>query len=275
MSAVPPRARLKSVHWAGRYTWLFAGLTVVTAGVLIKFGLYTALPGYLSVLLTFGLMVPIWVGVRLDRNARIKKMLGQFSYLGFMECQVEELEEELLEALETMEPIEFPSSSIRFASRGLVDEREVVLLELSYEDGNSNLTYTGCATWIPLALPKTLIRRRTLKDRFSKQETIGDPGFDKQRVIQSEYPDAVLPSVRHLSNWFVTDRSQISSFRMGQPPGRVEQWFFNDHWVVLVDQGSAYAKQHLSMAEFLSAFALELEGHFYSDHGRNNSPVDY
>jgi hypothetical protein len=275
MRAVPPRARLKSIHWAGRYTWLLAGLTVIAAGVLMKIGLYTALPGYLSVLLTFGLMVPIWIGVRLDRNARIQSMLGHFADQGFIKCQVNELEEELLHALEMMKPIDFPAERIRFASRGLVDDREVVLLELFFEDGNSNLTYTGCAAWIPFALPKTLIRRRSLKDRFCKQEIIGDPSFDKQRVIQSENHDAISPLLCPLSAWFVTDKSQISSFRMGQPPGKVEQWFFNEHWIILVDQGSAYVKQHLSMAEFLSAFVIELEAQFYSKHDRNDAPENY
>lgn len=258
---IPERARLKSIHWAGRYTWMLAGLTVVAAGVLIKFGLYTALPGSLSILLTFVLMGPVWLGVRLDRAARIKKMLGQFSDHGFIDCEVDELEDEIVDSLELMEPTGFSSAGIRFASRGIVNDREVVLIELSVEDGDSNLTYTGCAAWSPLAFPKTLIRRRTFKDRFSKQDKLGDRDFDKQRIFQSENPEYVSELLLPICSWFVTNRSQISSFRMGQPPGKVEQWFFHNHWIILVDQGSAYVKQHLSMAEFLSAFVESLENH--------------
>ncbi len=265
MSAIPPRARLKSIHWAGRYTWLMAALVVITAGVLIQLGIYTALPTHLSVLLSFALMTPVWLGVHLDRKARIRGMLDQFSALGFIECQSDELEVDLLEALESMEPHTFPIETIRFASNGVVQDREVVLLELFTDIDNHTHTFTGCAVWVPFVLPRTRIRRRTFKDRFSKQEGLGESGFDKQRIFASENPDLISSVIREVARWFVTDKSQISSFRMGQPPGKVEQWSFSGQWIILIDQGSAYVKQHMSMARFLTTFVKEFEERWHED----------
>jgi len=244
-----------------------AALTVVTAGVLMKLGLYTGIPAYFSVLISFGLMTPVWLGIRLDRKARIKKMLGQFAEQGFIKCAADQLEPDLLGALESMEPHAFPVETIGFASQGIIQEREVVLLEVYTQKDHQ--TFTGCAAWIPFDLPKTLIRRGTLKDRLSKHEALGKPDFDKQRVFQSESPVQVFSAVRDLSSWFVTDRSQITSFRMGQPPGKSEQWCFSGHWIVLVDHGSAYAKHHLAMADFLVAFVEDFEKYFSDPSARS------
>ena len=136
------------------------------------------------------------------------------------------------------------------------------LLELFTEVNDHTTTFTGCAAWIATELPTTIIRRRTLKDKFSQHEPLGDTRFDKQRIFYSDEPDSIAETLLTHADWFISKKSQISSFRMGQPLGKVEQWAFVGHWIVLVDQGSAYTKQHLAMANFLAAFVQELESQF-------------
>lgn len=259
MSTIPPRAKLNSIHWAGRYTWLIAFAVVGVVGVLIKTGVYTATPIYLSVMFSFGISTFIWLGIFIDRKARIKRMLSDFETMGFVSQELDLIEDEIIDALESMEPHSFSIETIRFATRGLIDEQEVILLELFTEVDDHTTTFTGCAAWIPTELPTTTIRRRTLKDKFSKHEPLGDPKFDKQRIFSSDDPDSIAETLLTHSDWFISKKSQISSFRMGQPPGKVEQWAFVGNWIVLIDQGSAYTKQHLAMAEFLTQFTTELE----------------
>lgn len=259
MMKLPPRAKLKSIHWAGRYTVLIAILIVISAGILIKAGVYTGLNMYLGFMLSAALILPIGFGVRLDRKTRIRKMLDQFDELGFQEVEPSELEEDLQRALELMEPFNFSFETARFATKGLIGEQEVVLLELFTEVNDNTTTFTACAAWIPIEWPETTIRRRTIKDRLRKPIKLGFDPFDDQRVLCSSdfelASELLLPHAR----WFISQKRQASSFRMGQPPGKVEQWAFYGNWVVLVDQGSAYAKQYLAMAQFLAAFAENLE----------------
>ncbi len=259
MNPVPPRAKLKSIHWAGRYTWSIAFAVVIIAGILIKTGVYSSIPIHLSALLSVGIITPLWLGIYLDRKARIRRMLSEFESIGFVREDPESLEDEIITALESMEPQSFSTQTIRFATRGLINEQEVILLELFTEVDNHTTTFTGCAVWTASQLPTTTIRRRTLKDKFSKHESLGNPKFDKQRIYNSVEPDSIAENLITLSDWFISKKSQISSFRMGQPPGKVEQWAFVGNWIVLIDQGSAYTKQQLAMAEFLIAFTTDLE----------------
>ncbi len=238
-------------------------IVVATVGVLIKVGIYTAMPFYFSVMFSFGMMTPLWLGIYIDRKARIKRMLNEFEAMGFISQEMDLIEDEIIDALESMEPYSFSIETIRFATRGLIDEQEVILLELFTEVDDHTTTFTGCAAWIAHEFPASTIRRRTLKDKFSKHEPLGDPKFDKQRIFKSDDPDSIAETLRAHAHWFISNKSQISSFRMGQPPGKVEQWAFVGHWIILVDQGSAYTKQHMTMANFLIAFgkALEINSH--------------
>lgn len=186
-------------------------------------------------------------------------MLTHFASIGFVSKEAYELDEELLDALEAMEPHSFETGSIRFATNGIIHDHEVVMFELFTEVDNHTTTFTGCAAWIADEFPLTTIRRRTLKDKLSKHPKLGNPKLDKQRVIKSQPPGALSQLLLEHADWFISNPSQLSSFRMGQPPGKVEQWAFHGHWAVLVDQGSAYTKHHIAMAEFLVAFAKELE----------------
>jgi hypothetical protein len=255
---IPQRARLKSIHWAGRYTCLAALLIVVVAGIMIKTGVYSRLSVYLGVMLSFALMTPLYIGVLFDRKSRIKRMLVELDGLGFLETDASELEADLIRALEISEPYEFFPETLRIASKGIIKDQEVILLELFTEVNDHTTTFTGCAAWVPTEWPETTIRRRTIKDRLSKPRELGDPKFDKQRVLRSEEFEQASDLLLSHSEWFVTKRNQLSSFRMGQPPGKVEQWAFVGHWIVLIDQGSAYTKQQIAMAEFLVAFAEQL-----------------
>ena len=126
MSSIPPRAKLKSIHWAGRYTWLIAIAVVTIVGVLIKIGVYTAMPIYLSVMFSFGLSTFIWLGIYIDRKARIKRMLSDFETMGFVSQDPSSLDFEILRALDSMEPHLFSTQSIRFATQGLVNDQEVI-----------------------------------------------------------------------------------------------------------------------------------------------------
>lgn len=256
---IPPRAKLKSIHWAGRYTFLIAILVIIVVVIVIKAGVYTGLDPYIGAMLTVALISPIWFGVRLDQKSRIRKMLEQLDLLGFQEVEPSELEDDLHRALEILEPFEFSFETMRFATKGLIEDQEVILLELFTEVNDNTTTYTGCAAWVPTEWPETTIRRRIIKDRIRKPIKLGFEPFDDQRVLRSSdfelASELLLPHAR----WFISRPNQISSFRMGQPPGKVEQWALLGNWIVLVDQGSAYTKQHLAMAEFLAAFVEQLE----------------
>lgn len=232
---------------------------VLIAGILIKAGIYTTMPIYLNIMFSLGIATPIWLGVSIDRKARIKRMLREFHSLGFVSQDPSSLDDDILFALNFMEPYAFPASSIRFAAHGVLDEQEVILFELFTEVDDHTTTFTGCAVWVAAELPKALIRRKNFKDKFSAHTQLGDPKFDKQRICISNESEHAADLLLRLSDWFITNRKQISSFRMGQPPGKVEQWAFIGHWILLVDQGSAYTKQHLAMARFLIAFANSLE----------------
>lgn len=244
---------------------------VLVVGILIKAGIYTTMPISLNFMFSLGIMATIWLGVSIDRKARIKRMLREFQSLGFVSQDPSSLDHDILLALDFMEPHAFPASSIRFAAHGVLDEQEVILFELFTEVDDHPTTFTGCAAWVADDLPQAVIRRRTFKDKFSRHTQLGDPKFDKQRVFisnESEYAADLL--LRH-SDWFITNKNQISSFRMRQPPGKVEQWAFLGHWILLVDQGSAYTKQHLAMAHFLIAFANALESNL-TEAGCHYSP---
>tara|TARA_R110000868_G_scaffold241497_1_gene496161 strand:- start:149997 stop:150797 length:801 start_codon:yes stop_codon:yes gene_type:complete len=258
---IPPRAKLKSIHRAGRYTCLIAIPIVIAAGIMINAGMYPGLNTNLGFILYAAMLLPIGFGYYLDQKTRIRTMLKQFDELGFQELEPFELEEDLQRALELIKPFNLSFEMPRFATRGLIGDQEVVLLELFTEINDHTTTFTACAAWVPTEWPETTICRRSIKDRLRKPMKLGLDPFDEQRLLCSSDFELASELLLPYARWFITRPGEISSFRMGQPPGKVEQWAFTGNWIVLVDQGSAYAKQHMAMAKFLAAFVCQLDIH--------------
>lgn len=241
----------------GRYTFIGICLSLAGIGLMVLFTIQ--MTSSFQLVFILAIFLPA-IGYYFDQNAVDNRRSAQLEQDGFTECSFEELDADLAHAFQIMKPHSFDADTSVFVYGGTHAGNEVVLFthEIDSRDDNDT-TYTACALWTPLELAPTTIRRKKgLKDRIGKNKDAQEQPLGDYHIIKSD-DDRLIETMNTLHHWFAIKKAKPRHFRMYQPPGIYEQWSFFGHWIIFTDIGNADYKSTLKLADFLTAFAQELE----------------
>lgn len=258
---IPDRVQLITPLAFGVHAIMGWFLTLIVFGLLVVLNFPFQTYFILTIPLAF---LPAYTGVHLDKRAMLKEKTQELNLHGFLECEFEDLDSDLIEACQRMEPrvLNAATSTITYSSTH--DNHEFVFMLHDLSTNDTTIIFTACAVWTPLELSPTIIRRRRLKDRFSLCKDANEHPLGSYHIIES-HNAPLIEKISMMHPWFAIKKSKPRHFRIHQPPGIQEQWSMNGHWVVYADLGNADTRRMLNLAEFLSIFMKELETNFQSN----------
>jgi hypothetical protein len=254
---IPTRARRK-LRTPGPLTWIAIAITVIAFVAFISVSMSRNTSDTVIIALAIMITILTTLTAHYDQKARKKKTSEILESHNFVPCEKNEIEEDLVMAYRELKPIKLKHSSIQLILNGVFNDHEVFVANHVVGHGKYKQHYSSCAIWTEHKWPQTIIRPHKISDKLSKRTNLGCSRFDEQRELRSEDQSLATSILLPLADWFVVERHKSMSFRLHEVPGTKEQWSFQGHWIVLMDHGRMDAEGLVKMAEFLTAFAQQL-----------------
>ena len=196
----------------------------------------------------------------IDKKAKINHITGELEAHGFVTCTLEEVDPDLIHAMNVSKADRCKERDIKAVSTGTLHNREIVLFVLERTYGENEFEFIACGVWSPVQWSKTAIKPKVeLFDSLKRIKGVGDTEFDHYRKVITEDPELMFPLIKSMRTWFPMPKNRVRSLRLSSGKPDCQSWIFDGHWLFMSNNQIASAENFDTLTQHMCEFADAFE----------------